>query len=70
MSNLVGAVVARGVILQLGLDQNGQPSWAVPWVEYPPGSIVTLPQDEVDRLRQSGALVGLPIADRRNGPAV
>ena len=67
MSELIRATVARGTVIGCGVNAHGQPSYAVPSVEYGPGAEVWLPVDEVARLRLSGALVREPVADRRNG---
>ena len=66
MSDRVPVVVARGVVLQPGLDANGQPSGAVPWIEFGPGDTVILAADEAARLQQSGALVSTSMGFRRN----
>jgi hypothetical protein len=68
MSDLIAAVVARGVILQPGRDANGALHWATQWIEYPEGSTVMLPADEVARLQQIGALVNTSMGVRRNIP--
>jgi hypothetical protein len=68
MSDLIAAVVARGVILQPGRDANGALHCATQWIEYGPGSTVMLPADEVARLQQIGALASPPVSHRRTIP--
>jgi hypothetical protein len=70
MTDFVHAIVARGVIRGVGLDETGTPSFAAPTVETGPGGVVLLEVDEANRLKQTGALVSPPIATmRRNAPA-
>lgn len=54
MSDLVAAVVRRGIVRTSGQDQNGQPSFAAPEVEARPGDPVVLPQEEINRLIKLG----------------